>query len=85
MEEETGYTAEQWQVICSFIHHLGSVMNFHLILAKGLIKGEARTMKGVYRCGYHPLAEAARMVLSGEIKMANMFRDSGRSALNDYE
>ncbi|MFY9140799.1 MAG: NUDIX hydrolase [Thermacetogeniaceae bacterium] len=70
LEEETGYTAEQWQVICSFYTSPGFCDELlYLVLAKGLIKGEARPDEGEFiDVVTIPLAEAAQMVLSGEIK-----------------
>ncbi|HHY40320.1 MAG TPA: NUDIX hydrolase, partial [Syntrophaceticus sp.] len=49
LEEETGYTAEQWQVICSFYTSPGFCDELlYLILAKGLVKGEACPDEGEF-------------------------------------
>ena len=70
LEEETGYTAEQWQVICSFYTSPGFCDELlYLVLAKGLVKGEACPDEEEFiDVVTIPLAEAARMVLNGEIR-----------------
>ena len=70
LEEETGYTAEQWQLICSFYTSPGFCDELlYLVLAKGLVKGEACPDEEEFiDVVTIPLAEAARMVLNGEIR-----------------
>jgi ADP-ribose pyrophosphatase len=70
LEEETGYSANEWQVICSFYTSPGFCDELlYLVLAKGLVMGKAHPDEGEFiDVVTLPLAEACRMVLSGEIK-----------------
>lgn len=72
LEEETGYSAEEWDVLFSFYTSPGFCNELlYFVVARGLIKGESHPdgeeFLDVLKV---PVEEARRMVADGEIKDA---------------
>jgi ADP-ribose pyrophosphatase len=72
LEEETGYQAQEMRVLTAFYTSPGFCDELiYLVMAKGLLKGEACPDDGEFiDVVTLPLDEAVRMVLDGEIKDA---------------
>lgn len=72
LEEETGYGAKEWEVLCSFYTSPGFCNELlYLILARGLTGGEAHPDGEEFIDALTiPLNQARRMIMTGEIKDA---------------
>ena len=69
LEEETGYTASEWQFVCT-IHNAIAYSDEHLdlYLARGLIAGEAKLDDGEFLETFRAtLPEMLAMVRSGQV------------------
>ncbi|RJG09341.1 NUDIX domain-containing protein [Massilia cavernae] len=69
LQEETGYTAKEWQFICT-IHNAIAYSDEHLDLfvARGLVEGEAKLDEGEFlECFTSTVPEMLGMIKSGAI------------------
>lgn len=72
LEEETGYSAQEWQVLFSFYTSPGFCNELlHFVVARGLVKGDSHPDGEEFlEVLQVPVEEARRMVAAGEIKDA---------------